>query len=78
MVPLRLGVAIMPCCRVIFVLVLFVKQVKTEEQIAAEQAWYGSDKVWLVHRDGFSLGKRPLDLVTFCYFLLLFLDVIYF
>ena len=32
-------------------------QVKTEEQIATEQAWYGSEKVWLVHKDGFSLGK---------------------
>uniref|UniRef100_A0A672HHU6 Myosin XVIIIAb n=1 Tax=Salarias fasciatus TaxID=181472 RepID=A0A672HHU6_SALFA len=31
-------------------------QVKTEEQIAAEQAWYGSEKVWLVHREGFSLA----------------------
>uniref|UniRef100_A0A8C2KNQ1 Myosin XVIIIAb n=1 Tax=Cyprinus carpio TaxID=7962 RepID=A0A8C2KNQ1_CYPCA len=31
-------------------------KVKTEEQIAAEQAWYGSDKVWLVHKDGFSLA----------------------
>ncbi|KTF95247.1 hypothetical protein cypCar_00006530, partial [Cyprinus carpio] len=31
-------------------------EVKTEEQIAAEQAWYGSDKVWLVHKDGFSLA----------------------
>uniref|UniRef100_A0A671LFA4 Unconventional myosin-XVIIIa-like n=1 Tax=Sinocyclocheilus anshuiensis TaxID=1608454 RepID=A0A671LFA4_9TELE len=30
--------------------------VKTEEQIAAEQAWYGSEKVWLVHKDGFSLA----------------------
>uniref|UniRef100_A0A4W6C4X3 Myosin XVIIIA n=1 Tax=Lates calcarifer TaxID=8187 RepID=A0A4W6C4X3_LATCA len=29
---------------------------KTEEQIAAEQAWYGSEKVWLVHKDGFSLA----------------------
>uniref|UniRef100_A0A669CJB0 Myosin XVIIIA n=1 Tax=Oreochromis niloticus TaxID=8128 RepID=A0A669CJB0_ORENI len=28
----------------------------TEEQIAAEQAWYESDKVWLVHKDGFSLA----------------------
>lgn len=34
-----------------------VYQVKTEEQIAAEQVWYGSEKVWLVHKDGFSLGK---------------------
>ncbi|KAM9801206.1 unconventional myosin-XVIIIa [Neosynchiropus ocellatus] len=32
------------------------QQVKTEEQIAAEQAWYGSEKVWLVHNDGFSLA----------------------
>ncbi|XP_060901577.1 unconventional myosin-XVIIIa isoform X5 [Labrus mixtus] len=31
-------------------------QVKTEEQIADEQAWYGSEKVWLVHKDGFSLA----------------------
>ncbi|KAK5600815.1 hypothetical protein CRENBAI_009431, partial [Crenichthys baileyi] len=29
--------------------------VKTEEQITAEQAWYRSEKVWLVHKDGFSL-----------------------
>lgn len=38
-----------------------VPQVKTEEQIAAEQAWYESEKVWLVHKDGFSLGesRRP-------------------
>ncbi|XP_049581002.1 unconventional myosin-XVIIIa isoform X10 [Syngnathus scovelli] len=31
-------------------------QVKTEEQIAAERAWYGSEKVWLVHKEGFSLA----------------------
>uniref|UniRef100_A0A8C6PI14 Myosin XVIIIA n=1 Tax=Nothobranchius furzeri TaxID=105023 RepID=A0A8C6PI14_NOTFU len=31
-------------------------QVKSEEQIAAEQAWYGSEKVWLIHKDGFSLA----------------------
>ncbi|XP_053095877.1 unconventional myosin-XVIIIa isoform X3 [Pangasianodon hypophthalmus] len=31
-------------------------KVKTEEQIAAEQAWYGSEKLWLVHKDGFSLA----------------------
>lgn len=35
-----------------------VPQVKTEEQIAAERAWYESEKVWLVHKDGFSLGER--------------------
>lgn len=38
-------------------MVVSVHQVKTEEQIAAEQAWYGSEKVWLVHKDGFSLGE---------------------
>ncbi|XP_061683942.1 unconventional myosin-XVIIIa isoform X6 [Syngnathoides biaculeatus] len=32
------------------------QEVKTEEQIAAEQAWYGSEKVWLVHKEGFSLA----------------------
>ncbi|NWS77192.1 MY18A protein, partial [Crotophaga sulcirostris] len=31
---------------------------KTEEQIAAEEAWYETEKVWLVHRDGFSLGDQ--------------------
>ncbi|KAM3868549.1 unconventional myosin-XVIIIa-like isoform 1-T1 [Diretmus argenteus] len=29
---------------------------KTEEQIAAEKAWYNTEKVWLVHKDGFSLA----------------------
>ncbi|KAM9853400.1 unconventional myosin-XVIIIa [Aulostomus maculatus] len=32
------------------------RHVKTEEQIEAEQAWYGSEKVWLVHKEGFSLA----------------------
>ncbi|XP_035989174.1 unconventional myosin-XVIIIa isoform X4 [Fundulus heteroclitus] len=32
------------------------EEVKTEEQITAEQAWYGSEKVWLVHKEGFSLA----------------------
>ena len=46
------------CCYLpIVLLILCVPQVKTEEQIAAEQAWYGSEKVWLVHKDGFSLGE---------------------
>nr|XP_028564251.1 unconventional myosin-XVIIIa-like isoform X2 [Podarcis muralis] len=31
---------------------------KTEEQIAAEEAWYETDKVWLVHKDGFSLASQ--------------------
>uniref|UniRef100_A0A8C3G6S6 Myosin XVIIIA n=1 Tax=Cyclopterus lumpus TaxID=8103 RepID=A0A8C3G6S6_CYCLU len=34
----------------------FTDRVKTEEQIAAEQVWYGSEKVWLVHKNGFSLA----------------------
>ncbi|XP_029466992.1 unconventional myosin-XVIIIa isoform X4 [Rhinatrema bivittatum] len=33
-------------------------QAKTEEQIAAEQRWYEADKVWLVHKDGFSLASK--------------------
>uniref|UniRef100_A0A8C3G6L4 Myosin XVIIIA n=1 Tax=Cyclopterus lumpus TaxID=8103 RepID=A0A8C3G6L4_CYCLU len=28
----------------------------SKEQIAAEQVWYGSEKVWLVHKNGFSLA----------------------
>lgn len=56
----RLSVTMRPCCPVTFLLVLSVQQVKTEEQIAAEQAWYGSEKVWLVHKDGFSLGEMRL------------------
>ncbi|XP_063002468.1 unconventional myosin-XVIIIa isoform X2 [Elgaria multicarinata webbii] len=31
---------------------------KTEEQIAAEEAWYETDKTWLVHKDGFSLASQ--------------------
>ncbi|XP_042298160.1 unconventional myosin-XVIIIa isoform X3 [Sceloporus undulatus] len=31
---------------------------KTEEQIAAEEAWYETDKVWLVHKEGFSLASQ--------------------
>uniref|UniRef100_A0A8C6RQG1 Unconventional myosin-XVIIIa n=1 Tax=Nannospalax galili TaxID=1026970 RepID=A0A8C6RQG1_NANGA len=33
-------------------------QAKTEEQIAAEEAWFETDKVWLVHKDGFSLASQ--------------------
>ncbi|XP_076792358.1 unconventional myosin-XVIIIa isoform X4 [Arvicanthis niloticus] len=33
-------------------------QAKSEEQIAAEEAWYETEKVWLVHRDGFSLASQ--------------------
>ncbi|XP_033037771.1 unconventional myosin-XVIIIa isoform X6 [Trachypithecus francoisi] len=31
---------------------------KTEEQIAAEEAWSETEKVWLLHRDGFSLASQ--------------------
>uniref|UniRef100_A0A8C7L6Y1 Myosin XVIIIAa n=1 Tax=Oncorhynchus kisutch TaxID=8019 RepID=A0A8C7L6Y1_ONCKI len=31
------------------------RQESTEDQ-AAEKAWYGTEKVWLVHKDGFSLA----------------------
>uniref|UniRef100_A0A8C1KCK8 Myosin XVIIIAa n=1 Tax=Cyprinus carpio TaxID=7962 RepID=A0A8C1KCK8_CYPCA len=30
----------------------------TEEQLAAEKAWYNTEKVWLVHKDGFSLATQ--------------------
>ncbi|XP_077448363.1 unconventional myosin-XVIIIa-like [Stigmatopora argus] len=29
---------------------------KNEENVASEQAWYNTEKVWLVHKDGFSLA----------------------
>ncbi|XP_036123772.1 unconventional myosin-XVIIIa isoform X2 [Molossus molossus] len=32
--------------------------VKTEEQVAAEEAWHETEKVWLVHKDGFSLASQ--------------------
>nr|XP_060612666.1 unconventional myosin-XVIIIa [Anolis sagrei ordinatus] len=35
-----------------------LSQAKTEEQIAAEEAWYETDKVWLVHKEGFSLASQ--------------------
>ncbi|KAK2870947.1 hypothetical protein Q8A67_023474 [Cirrhinus molitorella] len=35
-----------------------VHEVKTEEQLAAEKAWYNTEKVWLVHKDGFSLATQ--------------------
>uniref|UniRef100_F7EJE8 Uncharacterized protein n=1 Tax=Xenopus tropicalis TaxID=8364 RepID=F7EJE8_XENTR len=31
---------------------------KTEEQISAEQHWYETEKVWLAHKDGFSLANK--------------------
>ncbi|XP_042588915.1 unconventional myosin-XVIIIa isoform X3 [Cyprinus carpio] len=35
-----------------------LSKVKTEEQLAAEKAWYNTEKVWLVHKDGFSLATQ--------------------
>ncbi|KAM3936310.1 unconventional myosin-XVIIIa isoform 3-T3 [Leptodactylus fuscus] len=35
-----------------------LSQAKTEEQIIAEQNWYETEKVWLVHKDGFSLANK--------------------
>ncbi|XP_077098257.1 unconventional myosin-XVIIIa isoform X5 [Siphateles boraxobius] len=35
-----------------------LSKVKTEEQLAAEKAWYNAEKVWLVHKDGFSLATQ--------------------
>uniref|UniRef100_A0A3P9MPD7 Myosin XVIIIAa n=1 Tax=Oryzias latipes TaxID=8090 RepID=A0A3P9MPD7_ORYLA len=29
---------------------------KTEEQLKAEKTWYGTEKIWLIHKDGFSLA----------------------
>ncbi|XP_043355147.1 unconventional myosin-XVIIIa isoform X4 [Dermochelys coriacea] len=37
---------------------IFMASAKTEEQITAEEAWYETDKVWLVHKDGFSLASQ--------------------
>ncbi|XP_056675542.1 unconventional myosin-XVIIIa isoform X11 [Monodelphis domestica] len=33
-------------------------QAKTEEQIAAEEAWHETEKVWLLHQDGFTLASQ--------------------
>ncbi|XP_065116666.1 unconventional myosin-XVIIIa isoform X3 [Paramisgurnus dabryanus] len=35
-----------------------LSKVKTEEQLLAEKAWYNTEKVWLVHKDGFSLATQ--------------------
>ncbi|XP_036196674.1 unconventional myosin-XVIIIa isoform X8 [Myotis myotis] len=37
---------------------IFTASVKTEEQIATEEAWHETEKVWLVHKDGFSLASQ--------------------
>lgn len=51
-----------PCSLVIYF--PFVQQVKTEEQIAAEHTWFESEKVWLIHKGGFSLGEVELPLTV--------------
>uniref|UniRef100_A0A8D3CF87 Myosin XVIIIAa n=1 Tax=Scophthalmus maximus TaxID=52904 RepID=A0A8D3CF87_SCOMX len=33
-----------------------IPQGKTEEQVTAEKVWYNTEKVWLVHKEGFSLA----------------------
>ncbi|TRY88830.1 hypothetical protein DNTS_031188, partial [Danionella cerebrum] len=35
-----------------------LSKVKTEEQLSAEKAWYNTEKVLLVHKDGFSLATQ--------------------
>lgn len=40
---------------------ILIEQGKTEEQITAERAWYNTEKVWLVHKDGFSMGEYKLE-----------------
>lgn len=45
---------------------LLVLQGKTEEQIKAEKAWYNTEKVWLVHKDGFSMGENKLLYLNLC------------
>ncbi|CAI5644138.1 unnamed protein product [Oreochromis niloticus] len=40
-------------------------KVKTEEQLTAEKTWYNTEKVWLVHKDGFSLATL-LKMETGC------------
>lgn len=49
-----------------FVTMLLVLQGKTEEQIKAEKAWYNTEKVWLVHKDGFSMGENKLLYPNLC------------
>lgn len=33
-------------------------QAKSEEQIAKEKLWLDTEKVWLMHRDGFASGRK--------------------
>jgi myosin-18 len=37
---------------------LFFQQAKSEEQLATERAWLEAERVWLVHRGGFSAARR--------------------
>lgn len=47
-------------------LCILLIQGKTEEQIKAEKAWYQTEKVWLVHKDGFSMGENKPMLLNLC------------
>jgi myosin-18 len=37
---------------------LFFQQAKSEEQLATERAWLEAERLWLVHRGGFSEARR--------------------
>jgi myosin-18 len=37
---------------------LFLQQAKSEEQLATERAWLEAERVWLVHRGGFTAARR--------------------
>lgn len=37
---------------------MFFQQAKSEEQLATERAWLEAERLWLVHRVGFSAVRR--------------------
>lgn len=41
----------------------FSLQARTEEHLAQEQAWHASERIWLLHRGGFTSATRcgPAD-----------------
>lgn len=47
-------------------IVNLIQQGKTEEQITAERAWYNTEQVWLVHKEGFSMGQYQLQYSNVC------------
>lgn len=40
---------------------VFCLQAKSEEQIAKEKLWLDTEKLWLMHRGGFALGRGHAD-----------------